>query len=161
MYERKRDTLPNPGHDLAVHFFWLNPPPKNKIVAEGARGWVIVNLDSRFKHKRELVKLKNSIKNGCGILEIKSWLCEASNEIEQTSSSRKRAQALHDFSPKDKPTRKELQMNKIVIFGAGNCGRLIAQNLLTQGEQILCFIDNDPLKANGTITLNGGGGVIH
>lgn len=51
--------------------------------------------------------------------------------------------------------------NKIVIFGAGNCGRLIAQNLLTQGEQILCFIDNDPLKANGTITLNGGGGVIH
>lgn len=52
-------------------------------------------------------------------------------------------------------------MNKVVIFGAGNCGRLIAQNLLSQGEQILCFIDNDPLKANGTITLNRGGGVIH
>lgn len=53
-------------------------------------------------------------------------------------------------------------MSKIVIFGAGNCGRLIAQNLLNQGEQILCFIDNDPLKANGTIALNGGGGgVIH
>ena len=35
------------------------------------------------------------------ILEEKSGLCEASNEIEQISSSRKRAQALHDFNPKD------------------------------------------------------------
>lgn len=52
-------------------------------------------------------------------------------------------------------------MSKIIIFGAGNCGRLIAQNLLKEGEQILCFIDNDPLKANGTITLNGGGEIIH
>lgn len=60
-----------------------------------------------------------------------------------------------------KNSKKGQIMNKIVIFGAGNCGRLIAQNLLSQGEQILCFIDNDPLKANGTITLNGGGGVIH
>lgn len=111
---------------------------------------------------------------GAVFLEIKSWLCEASNEIELKGSSRKRAEALRDFSPpsglqgvsrskKDKPTRKEFKMNKnkIVIFGAGNCGRLIAQNLLKEGEQILCFIDNDPLKANGTIALNGGGGVIH
>lgn len=53
-----------------------------------------------------------------------------------------------------------MNKNKIIIFGAGNCGRLIAQNLLKQGEQILCFIDNDPLKANGTITLNGGNNTL-
>ena len=35
------------------------------------------------------------------ILEKKSGLCEANNEIEHTSSSRQRAKALHDFSPKD------------------------------------------------------------
>ena len=35
------------------------------------------------------------------ILEEKSGLCEASNEIELKGSSRKRAQALHDFNPKD------------------------------------------------------------
>lgn len=54
-------------------------------------------------------------------------------------------------------------MSKIVIFGAGNCGRLIAQNLLSSGENILCFIDNDSQKANSTITLdsNGGGGIAH
>ena len=158
MYERKRDTLPNPGHDLAVRF-----------------GYFFVHiLESRFTIQAQARTCKTKMqKNGRGILEIKSWLCEASNEIEQTSSSRKQAKALRDFSPprglqgvsrskKDKPTRKECKMSKIVIFGAGNCGRLIAQNLLTQGEQILCFIDNDPLKANGTITLNGGGGgVIH
>lgn len=52
-------------------------------------------------------------------------------------------------------------MAKIVIFGAGNCGRLIAQNLAGKGEEIVCFIDNDPLKANASVTLmlnNGGGG---
>lgn len=54
MYERKRDTLPNPGHDLIQ----IKSPPS----AEGVRGWVIVNLDSRFKYKRELVKLKNAKK---------------------------------------------------------------------------------------------------
>lgn len=48
-------------------------------------------------------------------------------------------------------------MAKIVIFGAGNCGRLIALNLLNKGDEILCFIDNDPLKANGTVKLQGGG----
>lgn len=51
-------------------------------------------------------------------------------------------------------------MSKVVIFGAGNCGRLIAQKLLNQGEQIICFIDNDLLKVNGTITLNGGGNTL-
>lgn len=53
-----------------------------------------------------------------------------------------------------------IKMSKVVIFGAGNCGRLIAQKLLNQGEQIICFIDNDLLKVNGTITLNGGGQYI-
>ncbi len=49
-------------------------------------------------------------------------------------------------------------MSKIIIFGAGNCGRLIAQNLLEEGKQILCFIDNDPLKAGGVIELESNGG---
>lgn len=52
-------------------------------------------------------------------------------------------------------------MAKIVIFGAGNCGRLIAQNLAGKGDEIVCFIDNDPLKANASVTLmlnDGGGG---
>ena len=48
-------------------------------------------------------------------------------------------------------------MAKIVIFGAGNCGRLIACNLLSKGDEILCFIDNDPLKANSIVKLQGGG----
>lgn len=54
-------------------------------------------------------------------------------------------------------------MSKIVIFGAGNCGRLIAQNLLSKGEEIVCFIDNDSKKANSVVTLdsNGGGGITH
>ena len=53
-------------------------------------------------------------------------------------------------------------MNRIVIFGAGNCGRLIAQNLISKGEQILCFIDNDSQKANSVIALNSnGGGIEH
>ena len=53
-------------------------------------------------------------------------------------------------------------MSKVVIFGAGNCGRLIAQNLVQKGEQILCFIDNDSQKANSVIALdsNGGGGIV-
>lgn len=49
-------------------------------------------------------------------------------------------------------------MSKIIIFGAGNCGRLIAQNLINKGNEILCFIDNDPLKADSKIELNSNGG---
>lgn len=52
MYERKRDTIPNPGHDLAAClFFWLNPK-KNKIVAEGARWWVIFVIARRTKQSK-------------------------------------------------------------------------------------------------------------
>lgn len=54
-------------------------------------------------------------------------------------------------------------MKKVVMFGAGNCGRLIASNLLLKGEEVLCFIDNDPLKAGKSVMLDstncaGGGG---
>ena len=45
-------------------------------------------------------------------------------------------------------------MKKVVMFGAGNCGRLIASNLLLKGEEVLCFIDNDPLKAGKSVMLD-------
>ncbi len=54
-------------------------------------------------------------------------------------------------------------MKKVVMFGAGNCGRLIASNLLLKGEEVLCFIDNDPLKAGKSVILDStncaGGGI--
>lgn len=49
-------------------------------------------------------------------------------------------------------------MSKIVIFGAGNCGRLIAQNIADKGDKIVCFIDNDSQKANSVVTLDSNGG---
>ena len=54
-------------------------------------------------------------------------------------------------------------MEKVVIFGAGNCGRLIGSRLASEGRaNILAFIDNDKQKAGQTIMLasdcGGGGG---
>lgn len=52
---------------------------------------------------------------------------------------------------------------QIVIFGAGNCGRLIAQDLVKNAaNKIVAFIDNDPQKAGESVLLDkaspGGGG---
>ena len=53
-------------------------------------------------------------------------------------------------------------MEKVIIFGAGNCGRLIGSALYHEGKEIVCFIDNDPLKEGKNVildtTLSGGGG---
>lgn len=43
----------------------------------------------------------------------------------------------------------------IVIFGAGNCGRLIAKELVAK-DNIIAFIDNDRLKANNVVEIGGG-----
>ena len=55
---------------------------------------------------------------------------------------------------------------KTIIFGAGNCGRLIAQQVLSQNHELLGFVDNDPAKKGGVVSLaaeaeneNGGGGM--
>lgn len=48
-------------------------------------------------------------------------------------------------------------MQKIMIFGAGNCGRLIASKLIEQGAKVLCFLDNDPQKEGKQISLSGVG----
>lgn len=52
---------------------------------------------------------------------------------------------------------------QIVIFGAGNCGRLIAQDLVKNAaNKIVAFIDNDPQKAGESVLLDKaspGGGV--
>ena len=58
--------------------------------------------------------LQTGTANGRSILEEKSGLCKASNEIEHTSSSRQRAEALHDFYPKGKPNAL-----KVLIIGGG------------------------------------------
>ncbi|BAM12288.1 putative O-methyltransferase [Helicobacter cinaedi PAGU611] len=56
-------------------------------------------------------------------------------------------------------------MQKVVIFGAGNCGRLIGANLMQdKNVEIIAFIDNDPQKAGQKICLENtqdstGGGV--
>lgn len=56
-------------------------------------------------------------------------------------------------------------MQKVVIFGAGNCGRLIGANLMQdKNTEIIAFIDNDPQKAGQKICLENtqdstGGGV--
>lgn len=59
---------------------------------------------------------------------------------------------------------------RVIIFGAGNCGRLIGAQILRQNmQEILAFIDNDSQKSGKKITLdsvgldgaidsNGGGG---
>lgn len=57
-------------------------------------------------------------------------------------------------------------MEKVVIFGAGNCGRLIGARLANEANvEILAFIDNDTQKVGQTITFEntldsiaGGGG---
>ena len=86
------------------------------LSTSGVRGWV----DSTNE-------LRGSI------LVEKSGLCQASNEIEQKGSSRKRVQALHDFNPKDsaqKPTRLEalsiiqnLGNDCALLATTGKCGR--------------------------------------
>lgn len=48
-------------------------------------------------------------------------------------------------------------MKKIVIFGAGNCGKLIAKNILRNQDSLLFFIDNDVQKHNTHLELDGGG----
>ena len=51
-------------------------------------------------------------------------------------------------------------MEKIIIFGAGNCGRLIGKQLRDEGKEVVCFIDNDPHKEGQSIaldSLSGGG----
>lgn len=54
-------------------------------------------------------------------------------------------------------------MEKVIVFGAGNCGRLIGSALYHEGKEIVCFIDNDPLKEGKNVildtTLSGGGGI--
>lgn len=51
---------------------------------------------------------------------------------------------------------KEQTMQKVVIFGAGNCGRLIGANLIKQGKaEILAFIDNDSQKAGQKVLFSG------
>lgn len=50
-------------------------------------------------------------------------------------------------------------MKKIVIFGAGNCGKLIAKNILRNQDSLLFFIDNDVQKHNTHLELDGGGGI--
>ena len=65
---------------------------KNKhspSLAEGVRGWV------------DSTKTESTNDSHGSIFDEKSGLCQASNEIELKGSSRKRAQALHDFNPKD------------------------------------------------------------
>lgn len=57
-------------------------------------------------------------------------------------------------------------MERIIIFGAGNCGRLIAKNLREQHKHIVCFIDNDPHKEGQSVALDsanisGGGEYTH
>ena len=59
-------------------------------------------------------------------------------------------------------------MQKVVIFGAGNCGRLIGANLMqNKNVEIIAFIDNDPQKAGQKICLEntqdstGGGGKVY
>ena len=47
-------------------------------------------------------------------------------------------------------------MQKIVIFGAGNCGRLIASKLIEQGAKVLCFLDNDPKRRQTNFLIGGG-----
>lgn len=96
--------------------YFLRDSKNSPSLAEGVRGWV----DSTSE-------LRGSI------LEEKSGLCEASNEIEQTSSSRKRARALHDFTQKDsaqKPTRLEalsiiqsIGNDCALLATTGKCGR--------------------------------------
>lgn len=46
---------------------------------------------------------------------------------------------------------------KIVIFGAGVSGRMLASNYLQEGDEILCFVDNDSQKHGKTIAVAGGG----
>lgn len=66
-----------------------------------------------------------------------------------------------------------MSREKVIIFGAGNCGRLIGAQILRQDTQeILAFIDNDPQKSGKKIMLDfagqnagdnpslGGGGVL-
>ncbi|MDO7253867.1 hypothetical protein [Helicobacter cappadocius] len=50
-------------------------------------------------------------------------------------------------------------MKKIVIFGAGNCGKLIAKSILENQNSLLFFIDNDEQKHNTHLKLDGGGGI--
>ena len=45
-------------------------------------------------------------------------------------------------------------MEKIAIFGAGNCGRLIARKLIDEGKEIVAFIDNDPQKEGEIVYLH-------
>lgn len=50
-------------------------------------------------------------------------------------------------------------MQKVVIFGAGNCGKLIAEKI-SQSKEILCFIDNDTHKWGSKVEIEqimGGG----
>lgn len=50
----------------------------------------------------------------------------------------------------------------ILIFGAGNCGRLLAENVFKKKHHLLGFVDNDLAKRGQRIALdfflNGGGG---
>ena len=45
-------------------------------------------------------------------------------------------------------------MEKVIVFGAGNCGRLIGSALYHEGKEIVCFIDNDPLKEGKNVILD-------
>ncbi len=46
---------------------------------------------------------------------------------------------------------------KTLIFGAGNCGRLLAEKVLANQENLVGFIDNDPAKIGKNIAFAGGG----
>lgn len=55
-------------------------------------------------------------------------------------------------------------MEKVIIFGAGNCGRLIGRQLCDESKEIVCFIDNDPHKEGQSVVLDsisGGGKYTH
>ncbi|MGX3098933.1 carbamoyl-phosphate synthase large subunit [Helicobacter sp. 23-1046] len=72
------------------------------------------NDSVEFQDSESNAPLKIRATNGRGILEEKSGLCEASNEDRTSSPSRKRAEALPDFYPKDKPSAQ-----KVLIIGGG------------------------------------------
>ncbi len=54
-----------------------------------------------------------------------------------------------------------MHKEKVIIFGAGNCGRLIANKLLQQPHvRLLGFVDNDSSKQGITLELSGGGRIM-
>ena len=52
---------------------------------------------------------------------------------------------------------------RIIIFGAGNCGMLIANSIVGECD-LVCFIDNDQTKNGKIIEIDnfvGGGGYLY